>query len=141
MNLHEKLDQAMTNIDNILSERQRLFERMREIQEKLDRNSSDLNTAVKERDELKAMTSVVPPPRKSERKSQHMEEKQAVFAAIRKIPNTWIAPQGLSVLAEVDGEITAAILRRASSIEGIPVEHNGRHGRASMYRWVGNEIF
>jgi hypothetical protein len=139
MNLYEKFDRAVVNVDNILSERHRLIERMRTTQEKLDKNSNDLTIAIKERDRLKAMTSVVPAPPRPERRSQHMEEKQAVFTAMRQIPNTWIAPKGLSVLAEVDGEITAAILRHAASIEGIPVEHNGRHGRASMYRWVGNK--
>lgn len=136
MNLYEKLNQAVVNVESILSERQKLLERMCTTQEKLDKNSGDLTVAIKERNELKVMTSVVPPPRKSERKSQYMEEKRAVFSAICRIPDIWIAPQGLAVLSGVDDETTAAILRRAAAVELIPIKHNGKRGRGSMYRWA-----
>jgi len=137
MNLQEQLNQAIARVDEALSEREKLVEALSLAQRNLDANTSRLDAATKKRDEIRGMMSIVPPPREKSAAEAHMEERQAVFAAMRQIPNVWIAPQGLSVLAGVDDDITAAILRRAASLDGVPVEHNGKRGRASMYKWVG----
>lgn len=140
MNLQDKFKQAQEKIDNVLARREKLLEALAEAQRNLDENDFELRKATRERDEAKAMISVVPRvPEKSEAQSKALEEKQAVFRALRTMPGTWIAPAGLAILADVEDATCSAILRRAASLEGIPVEHNGKRGRASMYRWTGGK--
>jgi len=136
MNLQERFDQAKKRVEEVNEERELLEATLAAAQNNLDNNTMQLRRAIRERDETSAALSVAPPPRKVHASEEAMLDKQRVFAAIRQVPNMWIMPAGLAVMSGVDDDVTAAILRRAAKLDGIPVEHNGRRGRASMYRWV-----
>ena len=140
MNLQEKFNQACKKVDEILAQREQLVSALAEAQKNLDENNHQLRKATRERDETSAMLSVVPSTPRKDPNETAMQEKQAVFAALRQMPNTWIMPQGLAVLAGVEDATVAAILRRAAGLAGIPVEHNGKRGRASMYRWGSSTL-
>jgi hypothetical protein len=145
MNLQEKFNQACAAVSYVLERREKLVDALDKANLDLEENSRHLQRVIKQRDELHAMMSVVPVESSAEAKAKRvrnahlMEDKQSVFAEIRKIPDKWIAPQGLAILSQVEESTTAAILRRASKLDGIPVEHNGKYGRASKYRWTGND--
>lgn len=144
MNLQEQFDEACADVNRLIGESNALIEAradaadaLQEAEQELAGHEEKIRQAAKGRDNIRAMMSVTPPPKTVSPVETRMEEKQAVFVALRQMPGTWIMPAGLAVLSGVDDSVTAAILRRAASLDGIPVEHNGKRGRASMYRWVG----
>lgn len=67
-----------------------------------------------------------------------MQNREAVFSALRRLPNTWLAPLAISIISGVDEKVTGQILREVSKIELIPLKHNGMRGRGSKYTWVQN---
>lgn len=141
MDLKEQFDAACDIVNKVLEERKVLLAELENAQSALALNEGELNRAIRIRDEHQAMISVVPPaPKVAPPSVQLMEDRQKVFATFRHIRNTWIAPNGIAVMAGVDEATTAAILRRAAKLDGMPVEHNGRKGRASKYRWLGKEL-
>ena len=142
MNLQEKFNQACGAVAFILNQREELIKVVAKANQNLEQNSRQLQNATGVRNELHTMMGVVPADSTAETNAKRvknvhlMEDRQSVFAKFREIPDTWIAPQGLAILSSVEEDVTAAILRRASKLDGVPVEHNGKRGRASMYRWT-----
>ena len=144
MNLDQDLKEAQERLDTILSNRKELINAFQMAKRALDRNTEMLTVATKKTDSIRAMMSVIPPTVTVSKRAYNVNEdlkenRHDVYAALKKIPNVWVSPRGLAVLSGVDAEVTAAILRNAASLPGIPVEHNGRRARASKYRWVGEK--
>ena len=107
----------------------------------LDENLNDTRLAIRERDMLSEALKVAPEITEMSQDAEEMRKKrQAVFLQMRQIPNTWIKPFGVATLTGIDVEEVCAILRRASKIDGVPLEHNGERGMGSMYRWLGEPI-
>lgn len=128
---HEALNTALVELQDSLAKSQAA----------LDKNTDDTRTAIRERDMLAEALRVTPENVEVDTEAEEMRRKrQAVFLQMRQIPNTWIKPFGVAALTGLDVEEVCAILRRASKLDGIPLEHNGERGAGSMYRWVGEPI-
>lgn len=135
--LNQQYEDACSEVNRILGERDELITAVTTAKNNLQRNLDSFDSALRKRNELHAMLSVIPStPSKSEQE-QLMEDRREVFKAFRQIKGNWIAPQGLSIITGIDSDVVSAILLRASKLDAVPVEHNGKRGRASMYRWVG----
>lgn len=140
MDLKEQFDAACSVVNKVLEERKVLIADIENAQSALVLNDGELKRATRIRDEHQAMFSIAPVDPATPAAAQLMEDRQKVFAAFRQIRDAWIQPNGLAVLSGVDEATTAAILRRASKLDGMPVEHNDRRGRASKYRWLGQKL-
>ena len=138
MNLEKQLEDARKKVDDLYKEYQTASKLRDLVTKEADDAFDNHAKAVKERDNIKSMLGVVPPPQKieSDEDKINKENKQAVLNVFRNMPNVWIMPNGLAALSGVDDITTATILRRLSKIDGIPIKHNGKRGLASKYCWV-----
>lgn len=140
MDLKEQFDAACSVVNKVLEERKVLIADLENVKAELALNDEYIKQAIRIRDEHQAMFSLAPVAPATPSAAQLMEDRQKVFAAFRQIHDAWIQPNGLAVLSGVDEATTASILRRASKLDGMPVEHNNRRGRASKYRWLGQKL-
>lgn len=128
----EKFDAACKIVDQVIAERKHLKSVLAVAENDLVKNSDKLEPAKRVRDELEPVAKSVV--------SNMSEIRQAVFAQFCKMPNIWIPPHGVAILSGVNEKTTAAILRDAAKLDGMPVEHNGQRGRGSKYRWLGEKL-
>jgi hypothetical protein len=156
MLLSELFDGACNKVTNLIVEREQLVKQhnvlamayaatqkaLAKNQAEMDKNHDDTRSAIKDRDMLAEALKVAPENKTAaDVEAEEMRAKrQAVFLQMRQIPNVWIKPFGVATLTGLDVEEVCSILRRASKIEGVPLEHNGERGIGSMYRWVGEPI-
>lgn len=136
MDLQKQFDEACSIVGDLIIRREELIASVTEAQQNLQENSVQLQQAMNKRDEIRSMMSVVPSKPAKASEDDIMEDRRAVFSALRKIKDTWVAPQAISILSGVESDIASSILLRVSKMDEIPIEHNGKRGRASMYRWV-----
>ena len=138
-----KVVELASSHSELVSKVETLREELAAVSVKLTENEAALASAAKERDSIVEALKVAPEVSADspERGIEDLRRKrQTVFLQMRQIPNVWIKPFGIAALTGLDVEEVCAILRRASKIEGIPLEHNGERGIGSMYRWVGEPI-
>ena len=139
--LTEQYDEACMTLDALVVGRDRILETQHKIETLLSENADAIAKVTRERDALAAAISVAPEKvQEPDENEIERKKKQTVFLQMRQMPSVWIKPYGIAMLTGLDVEEVCAILRRASKIEGIPLEHNGERGQGSMYRWTGEPI-
>jgi hypothetical protein len=141
MSLTNLFEQSCARVEYLISERERLVNALKDAQIALLENDDAIITATRKRDSLKAAFSVTPEPLQQEKDNAEClrMKRRAVFSKIQDMPNVWIKPFGIAAMCSIETEEVCLILRRASKIDGIPLEHNGESGRNSMYRWVSEK--
>ena len=141
MLLNELLNDTCARIAKLSDIRAELIGVVTKTQEALKNNEYDLTAAIHERDSLLAAKSIVPEsiPRIKNDCEELRQKRRTIFAQFQEMPGVWIKPFGIAVMSEMETKDVCVILRRAAKIEGIPLEHNGKVGYDSMYRWVGEK--
>ncbi len=138
MNLTEQFDNARSVADKLIEERKELIGAKLQIEKALADNDHAGRKAIRNCDSLYSALSIVPAKSRILKGDELRKKRRAIFAKIQKIPNVWIMPFGIALMSEVNSNDVCSILRRAAEMDEIPVEHNGKCGRASKYRWVTN---